>query len=482
MGELPKSSSAAPKSASDPNSGSNTSHALQMLLTDIAARAARYIQASEQRHVAPLDGDVERLESLGGPLPQTPSSPADVISLLDEFGSPATIASTGGRYFGFVTGGALPAALAADWMASAWDQNAYHSPLIEKIEQITFTWMCQIFGLPESCAAGFVTGTTMATFTGLAAARHALLQRAGWNVEEDGLFNAPPITVVIGSEVHASLLKALSLLGLGRKRVKVVPTDNQGRMRADALPVLNDRTIVCIQSGNVNTGSFDPAAEICARAREANAWVHVDGAFGLWAAAVPSRAHLVEGIGAADSWAVDCHKWLNVPYDSGVIFVREPEHLHAAMTVGAPYLKTADGHMPPLYTPENSRRARAVAAWAALRSLGRNGLAELIERNCQLAKRFAEGIRAAGYTVLNDVVLNQVLVAFGDAATTRRVISALQEDGTAWFGGTQWQGHTAMRISVSSWKTTEEDVDRALAAILRVAQAESSQEAALGQR
>lgn len=496
MGDSPsKSNSAASKlsSTANPSSNSNSSSsshssdshskdALQPLLTDIAARAARYIHASEQRHVPPLDADVERLEALGGPLPQASSSVANVISLLDEFGSPATIASTGGRYFGFVTGGALPAALAADWMAAAWDQNAYHSPLIEKIEQITFGWMSQIFGLPESCAAGFVTGTTMASFTGLAAARHALMKRAGWNVEEDGLFGAPPLTVVIGSEVHASLLKALSLLGLGRKRVKVVPTDNQGRMRADALPELNDRTIICIQSGNVNTGSFDPAAEICARAREANAWVHVDGAFGLWAAAVPARAHLVEGIGGADSWAVDCHKWLNVPYDSGVIFVREPEHLHAAMTVGAPYLKTADGHMPPLYTPENSRRARAVAAWAALRSLGRDGLAELIERNCQLAQRLADGIRAAGYTVLNDVVLNQVLVAFGDAAATRRVIAALQEDGTAWFGGTQWQGHTAMRISVSSWKTTEEDVDRALEAILRVARAESSQEAALGQR
>jgi glutamate/tyrosine decarboxylase-like PLP-dependent enzyme len=450
---------------------SEPGNSLGQLLADVAQRAARYAADVRERRAAPSPEDIGRLQAFVTEFPQKPTDPAEVLALLDKFGSPATLASTGGRYFGYVTGGVLPAALAANWMAGAWDQNAYHSDLVEKLEEITFGWMKELFGLPESAAAGFVTGTTMASFTGLAAARHALMERAGWNVEEDGLFGAPPITVVVGAEVHASLLKALSMLGLGRKRVKTVPTDDQGRMLTDSMPPLDDRTIVCIQSGNVNTGSFDPAAEICKRAREANAWVHVDGAFGLWAAASAKRKYLIAGIEGADSWATDCHKWLNVPYDSGVIFIREPEHLHNAMTVGAPYLKRNDGHMPPLFTPENSRRARAIDAWAALRSLGREGLSAMIERNCQLATRFAEGLRGAGHTVLNDVVLNQVLVSFGDEETTRRVIDAVQAEGTAWFGGTQWHGHTAMRISVSNWSTTEEDVDKSLAAILRMAKA-----------
>jgi glutamate/tyrosine decarboxylase-like PLP-dependent enzyme len=440
------------------------------VLAEAAKRAVKYSETIGARHVTPLPEELARLQPLGGPFPEKSSEPAEVIALLDNLGSPATIASTGGRYFGFVTGGALPSALAASWLANAWDQNAYHSPLIEKLEQITCDWMTAIFGLPNSCGAGFVTGTTMANFTGLAAARHALLARAGWSVEEDGLFGAPPLRVVIGAEAHAALLKALSMLGLGRARVETVPTDKQGRMRADALPSLDERTIVCIQSGNVNTGAFDPAAEICALARQAGAWVHVDGAFGLWAAAAPARAHLVEGIALADSWAVDCHKWLNVPYDSGVVFVRNAEHLHAAMTVGAAYLQTNEGLMPPLSAPENSRRARAVEVWAALRSLGKQGLADLVERHCHFAHHFAEGLSRAGYQVLNEVVLNQVLVSFGDSETTRRVIEALQQDGTAWFGGTQWHGHAAMRISVSCWATTEEDVERSLAAILRLAE------------
>jgi glutamate/tyrosine decarboxylase-like PLP-dependent enzyme len=444
---------------------------LDSLLNDVARRASRYAADVEHRRTTPSVGAIGALDALATPLQADSIDPAKVLEVLDELGSPATIASTGGRYFGYVTGGVLPAALAANWMAGVWDQNAYHSALVEKLEETTFGWMRQIFGLPASCGAGFVTGTTMASFAGLAAARHALLERAGWNVEEDGLFGAPPITVVVGAEVHASLLKALSMLGLGRKRIKTVPTDNQGRMRPDALPPLDDRTVVCIQAGNVNTGSFDPAAEICAKARDRRAWVHVDGAFGLWAAASPSRAHLVAGIEGADSWATDCHKWLNVPYDSGVIFMRDPEHLHNAMTVGAPYLKNNDGSMPPVFTPENSRRARAIDTWAALRSLGSRGLADMIERNCQLASRFAEGIHRAGYAVLNDVVLNQVLVSFGDADTNRRIIDALQQDGTAWFGGTQWQGHTAMRISVSNWSTNEDDVDKSLEAIVRIVKA-----------
>jgi len=448
---------------------------VDQLLSDTAARSARYISGIAGRRVAPLPENIEHLGNLGGPLPEQGCDPAAVVALLDECGSPATVATTGGRYFGFVTGGTLPAALAANWLAGAWDQNAalrVMSPVAAAIEEIALAWTREIFGLPRSTGAGFVTGATMANFSCLAAARHALLDRAGWNCEEQGLFGAPAITVVVGDEVHVSLLKALSMLGLGRSRVVRVPADAQGRMRADALPALDERAIVCIQAGNVNTGAFDPAGEICARARQTGAWVHVDGAFGLWAAAATARAPLMEGVAEADSWATDCHKWLNVPYDSGLAFVRDPEQLRAAMAVSAAYLQAsvqADAREPAYYTPDASRRARGVEVWAALRSLGRGGLADLIERNCRLATRFAEGLRQAGYHILNEVALNQVLVSFGDAATTRRVIAAVQSEGTCWCGGTEWHGRVAMRISVSCWATTESDVDRSLAAIMRIA-------------
>jgi glutamate/tyrosine decarboxylase-like PLP-dependent enzyme len=362
--------------------------------------------------------------------------------------------------------------MAANWLAGAWDQNAAlfaQSPAASRIEDIVSQWLLDIFALPKSCGVGFVTGATMANFTALAAARHALLSRAGWEVEERGLFGAPEITVVVGAEVHASMLKALSLLGFGRKRVVTVPADDQGRMLADRVPKLDDRTLIAIQAGNVNTGAFDPAAEICERAHRAGAWVHVDGAFGLWASAAPHRARLLTGFSGADSWATDCHKWLNVPYDSGLAVVRDAEHLRAAMTVRAAYLQMGEHREPWQYTPEASRRARGVEVWAALRSLGRRGLAEMIERNCRLASRFADGFRQAGFEILNDVVLNQVMVSFGDAEKTRRVIHGVQEEGTCWCGGTEWHGQAAMRVSVSSWATTEEDVDRSLAAILRLA-------------
>jgi len=392
--------------------------------------------------------------------------------MLDEIGSPATVVTSGGRYFGFVTGGALPSALAANLMAGIWDQNGGYrvqSPVAARLEDVCLKWLREVLGLPAGAGGGFVTGATMANFAALAAARSAVLRKAGWNVEEDGLFGSPPIRVVVGDEVHVSLLKALSLLGLGRDRIERVPVDGQGRMRADSLPDLSASTILCIQAGNVNTGAFDPAKEICAAARDAGAWVHVDGAFGLWAAASPRLAQLSAGFAEADSWATDAHKWLNAPYDSGIVFVREAGHLRDAMTVGAAYLIAGDEREPCQYTPEMSRRARGVEVWAALRSLGRAGLADLIERCCRHASRFAEGLRAAGYEILNDVTLNQALVSFGDDATTRRVIEAIQADGTCWCGGTVWQGRAAMRVSVSSWATTEDDVERSLDAIIRIA-------------
>lgn len=445
---------------------------MKELLHEAARRAELYTSRSNRRRVAPTPEEVARLEHLAGPLPEEPTDPQEVLALLDDYGSPATVASTGGRYFGFVTGGTLPAALAANWLAAAWDQNSalrVMSPVGARIEEITSGWLRDLFGLPPQCGVGFVTGATMANFTGLAAARHALLARSGWNVEDQGLFGAPEIKVVVGAEVHVSLLKALSLVGFGKNRVTPVPSDEQGRMCVDALPALDSRTLVCIQAGNVNTGAFDPAPAICARAHDAGAWVHVDGAFGLWAAVAPARAHLAAGVAEADSLATDCHKWLNVPYDCGLAFVRDAAHLRNAMTFNAAYLQTTEAREPSQYTPEASRRARGIEVWAALRSLGRRGLAEMIERNCRQATCFAEGLRAAGFTILNDVVLNQVLVSFGTAAQTQRVIDEVQRDGACWCGGTQWHGHTAMRISVSSWSTADQDVEQSLAAIVRIA-------------
>ncbi|MGC1450951.1 MAG: aminotransferase class V-fold PLP-dependent enzyme [Candidatus Sulfotelmatobacter sp.] len=454
--------------------GSEISSTQDELLRETAARARKYTASIGDRRVAPSEKDVENLAKFREGFPASPSEPKQILEMLDEIGSPATLATTGGRYFGFVIGGALPASLAAHWLAAAWDQNAalrVMSPVAAELEDVALGWVCEALGLPEKCEGGLVTCATTANFTALAAARHSLLARVGWNVEDDGLFGAPPIDVVVGDEVHASLLKALGLAGFGKNRLTRVEADSQGRMRADRLPRLNDRTIVCIQAGNVNTGSFDPAAEICAAAQEQGAWVHVDGAFGLWAAVSPKYRHLTEGFDQADSWASDAHKWPNVNYDSGIVLVKEGMALRSAMTMTAAYLEAGARREPMYHTPEASRRARGVELWAALKSLGREGLASLIERTCAYAQRFAQGFRQAGFEVLNDVVINQVLVSFGSAEATQRVIRAVQEDGTCWCGGTAWQGRSAMRVSVSSWATTEEDVDLSLKAITRVAHA-----------
>jgi glutamate/tyrosine decarboxylase-like PLP-dependent enzyme len=447
-------------------------------LIDLAAeRAGRYLETLDGRAVFPSAEAVKRLAELGGTLSAEGTEPAEVLRLLDEIGSPATVATAGPRYFGFVTGGAVPATLAANWLAGAWDQCAgldVLSPVSAALEEISAHWLVELFGLPAGCGVGFVTGATMANFSALAAARNTVLERVGWDVEADGLIGAPAITVIGGDEIHISAVKALGMLGLGRNRIVRVPVDAQGRMRADLLPKITGPTIVCMQAGNVNSGAFDPAKEICSAAHAAGAWVHVDGAFGLWAAAAPKRAHLVAGIAEADSWATDAHKWLNVPYDSGIAFVRDARHLKAAMSANAAYLVRGEKRDPNQFTPEMSRRARGVEIWAALRSLGRNGLADLIERNCRMAARFAEGLKAAGHEIMNDVVLNQVLVSFGSDERTRSVIAALQDEGTCWCGGTVWHGRAAMRIAVSSWATTDEDMERSLEAMIRVAAAEKA--------
>jgi len=443
---------------------------LHELLTDAANRAARYVREAGSRRVAPGPASLAALDQLGGPLPELPTPAPEVLELVDRVGSPATVAASGGRYYGFVNGGILPASLAAGCLATAWNQNAalhVMSPVGAALEQIALEWVSDVLGLPAGCGGAVLTGATMANLSGLAAARHALLHRAGWDVERQGLFGAPPLTVVVGDEVHVSLLKALGLLGLGRDRVTRVPADDQGRMRAGALPVLDDRTIVCVQAGNVNTGAFDPAREIIERAREAGAWMHVDGAFGLWAAASPRYRHLTEGFEQADSWATDAHKWPNAGYDCGVALVRDAAHLHAAMTATAAYFTPGGLREPSQFTPEMSRRARGIELWAALRSLGRRGLADLVERTCGHAQTFARRLREHGYAIVNEVVINQVLVSFGPPDVTTAVIRRLQDEGTCWCGGTEWQGHTAMRISVSSWATTDEDVELSIAAIVR---------------
>jgi glutamate/tyrosine decarboxylase-like PLP-dependent enzyme len=442
------------------------------LLRQAAEIARQYVRGVEERRVAPAQGDLDNLKKLHEPFPSAPSDPLQVLRTLDYIGSPATVATTGGRYFGFVNGGTVPASLAANWLAGAWDQNSalrIMSPIAAELEEVVLAWVCEALALPAECEGGLVTCATTANFTSLVAARHALLARAGWSVEEDGMFGAPPIDVVVGDEVHASILKALSLVGFGKKRLTRVAVDSQGRMRADKLPPLNDRTIVCIQAGNVNSGSFDPAKEICERAREQGAWVHVDGAFGLWASASPKYRHLTNGFEQADSWATDAHKWPNVNYDSGIVLVKDGMALRSALTVTAAYLDAGARREPMYHTPDSSRRARGVELWAVLKSLGREGLCSLIERTCEHARRFVEGFRMAGFAVLNDVVINQVLVSFGSNDATQKVIRAVQEDGTCWCGGTVWQGKSAMRVSVSSWATTEADVDRSLEAILRIA-------------
>jgi glutamate/tyrosine decarboxylase-like PLP-dependent enzyme len=458
-----------PDSASSSPSVSNSRAAL---LTHALRHAIDYLDGEDGRPVAPLPASVEALEALRTPLPEGPTDADDVLQLLAAFGSPATVAKTAGRNFGFVNGGCLPAALAASWLVSAWDQNAafyVQSPTAIVLEEIALEWTRELLGLPAGTGGAVVTGATMANLTALAAARHAVLGRAGWDVEADGLLGAPAMTVVVGDEVHASVLKALGLLGLGRKRVVRVPVDAQGRMRADAVPDLNERTILCVQAGNVNTGAFDPAAEIAPKAKAAGAWVHVDGAFGLWAATSPAYSKLTEGFALADSWATDGHKWPNIGYDCGIALVRDAKALRAAMSIQASYLALGERREPSDYNPELSRRARGVELWAGLRSLGRSGMAAIVERTSAHARRFAEGLRAAGFAVLNDVVINQVLVDFGSPEKTLRTIARIQTEGTCWCGSTVWQGKTAMRISVSSWATTEDDVDRSLKAMVRAA-------------
>jgi len=452
--------------------------------------AAAFLSSVDERPVA-REVDLASLRrSLGGPLPATGESAADVIVQLADTAAPGIVATAGPRYFGFVIGGSHPAALAADWLTSAWDQNAClyaMSPAAAVVEEIVAAWLIDLFGLPTDTGVGFTTGATMASFTALAAARHRVLDSVGWDVEERGLTGAPPVTVVVGDEVHVTILAALQMLGLGRGTVRRVAADEQGRLRADALEAALASTagplIVCAQAGNVNTGAFDPLPLLAPLTHARGGWLHVDGAFGMWAAAAPSLRPLSTGLAMADSWTTDAHKYLNVPYDSGLVFVRDAHAHRTAMTLGASYyVETTDDRRDPYnWVPESSRRARGFAIYATLRALGRDGVADLVERCSRLARRMADALSAAPHTrILNEVVLNQILVAFEppsgrDAdAFTRAVIARVQADGTCWIGGSTWRGRAVMRISVSNWSTTTADVERSAAAILRCAAEESA--------
>jgi glutamate/tyrosine decarboxylase-like PLP-dependent enzyme len=438
------------------------------LLADGARRGADYLETLDARPVFPREADVLRLrDALDAEMPDEPVQDAEVLAFLDAYGSPATVASAGGRYFGFVTGGTLPASLAAHVLASAWDQNSFStisSPAAAIFGDTSLRWLKGIFGLSAEAIGALVLGATAANFAGLAAARHAVLKRAGWNVEEQGLRGAPEVSLVVGAEAHGTIFKVLPLLGFGRAHIHRVPVDDQGRLRADRLPRIAGPTIACIQAGNVNSGAFDPAREIVDWARGGNAWVHVDGAFGLWAAASPQRRALMDGFAGADSWATDAHKWLNVPYDCGIAFVRDPDALRASMSISGDYLMIGSKDAIDL-TSDGSRRARGFDVWAALKALGRSGLAELVDRNCDQAAWLADELRRSGFEVLNDVVLNQVVVAFGDDARTKATIERLQKSGDCWCGGTRWRGREAMRVSVSSWATSQADMEKTLQAI-----------------
>ena len=458
------------------------------LVLERAARHARAYIADPEAIPVGASVTVDELRArFSGPLPDGSSDPADVIDELVAKVDGGLMRSAGPRFFGFVIGGGVPAAVAADWLTSAWDQNAglyVIGPAAAVVEEVAGAWIAELFGLPADVSVGYTTGATMATFTGLAAGRHALLGAQGWDVERQGLFGAPDLPVVVSDESHVTIFAALQMLGMGRDRVTRIPTDDQGRMRSGALGAalrgLGRPALVTAQAGNVNTGAFDPLPPIVDAVRENGGWLHVDGAFGLWAAADPARRHLVDGVGLADSWTTDAHKWLNVPYDSGLSFVRDAAAHHAAMTLGAAYYVETDGVERDSFNwvPESSRRARGFAVWAALRSLGRDGIAEMIGRTSDVAAQIAAGLAATdGVRVLNDVVLNQVLVRFEDPsgdpaagdARTLAVIDAIQRDGSIWLSGTTWHGLRAMRISVSNWATTSEHGDLVVDMIHRAA-------------
>ena len=448
------------------------------LLERARAHAAAFIAGLHDRPVAPRAPHRDLVAAVDAPLPEEPQDPGLVVDALASAADPGLVACAGPRYFGFVTGGSHPVALAADWLVSAWDQNAglyVMSPAAAVIEDVAARWLVELLGLPAGSSVGFTTGAHTANVTALAAARHEVLKRYGWDVEAGGLQGAPHVHVVVGAQAHTSVLAALRLLGFGTSTLIVADADEQGRMVSESLAACLERcdgpTIVCAQAGNVNTGAFDPFDALASLTRARGAWLHVDGAFGLWANAVPELRPLIHGVESADSWSTDGHKWLNVPYDSGIVCVAHPAAHRASMSMTAAYLLRgpAEERNGMDWVPESSRRARAIPIYATIRALGRRGVRDLIRRCCALAARMAGRLgEVPGIAVLNEVVLNQVLVRFeaGGVDRTAAVIGRVQQDGVCWVGGTTWQGAPAMRISISGWNTTEGDIDRSAESII----------------
>ncbi len=431
--------------------------------------ALEYMRTIRERVVYPSARAIQGLDEFREDLPENPADPREILEMLHRAGSPATVAQTGGRYFGFVNGGVVPAAVAVKWLSDAWDQNAaLHviSPVASVLESVCESWLTDLLGLPKGTAAGLVGGTSTATLCGLAAGRDEILRRLGWDVGAKGLFGAPELRVILGAQAHASVFKALSLLGLGRERVTVVPADDQGRLMADNMPRLDNRTLLILQAGNVSTGAFDPFTQVCGQARSAGAWVHVDGAFGLWAAASPKRRRLTEGIELADSWSADAHKTLNAPYDNGIVFCRDRESLTRAMRMSGSYIAYSENRDGMLYSPDMSRRARSVELWATLKSLGRNGAAALVDDLCDKAALFAEGLAREGFTIRNEVCFNQVLVSCESPEITTATLAGIQKSGECWCGGASWDNSPAIRVSVCSYMTTGEDIDRSIRAFV----------------
>jgi glutamate/tyrosine decarboxylase-like PLP-dependent enzyme len=446
---------------------------MDKLYTETARLAAEYLEQANHAAIQVSDVARQQLIQLDTPLSEQGETAEQVIQALHQWGSPATMKMGSPRFFGFVIGGCYPVSVAANWLATAWDQNSgleKTTPASAMLEKVSARWMLELLGLPDHAATAFVTGATVANFTALAAARNQVLKNSGWDVEADGLQGSPELTIIISEESHPTVYKSLAMLGLGRNRVHKVPTDVQGRMRMDVFPEVKDNTLIITQAGNINSGAFDPIGAICERAAGHNAWVHVDGAFGLWAMASAKHQHLGAGLEQADSWATDAHKWLNVPYDSGLAFVKNGDALKSAMAITASYLPTAEAvRNPSDYTPELSRRARGVDVYAVLRHLGRQGLEALIDRCCWCATYFAELFTQAGYQVLNEVVLNQVVVDLGSEALNLAVLDAVQKEGTCWVGQTIWKNRLAMRISVCNWQTDQQAVEDSFAVINQIA-------------
>ena len=433
------------------------------VFTQAQTHAFEYMDTVLERNVYPTQSALSDLSNFDEALPGQPANPTELLQMLHKYGSPATVASTGGRYFGMVVGSSYPTVMAVKWLTTVWDQlSALYvtSPISSKLESICEQWLVDLFGLPTETVAGFVSGTSMATMCGLAAARFELLKRAGWDVINKGLFNAPEIRVVLGSEAHSTVYKALALLGLGKERIEIVPVDEHGRMRPDSLPELDSNTLLILQAGNVNSGGFDPFDKICHIANKAGAWVHIDGAFGLWAAASKSKQHFTRAIEKADSWSVDGHKTLNTPYDCGIILCKHRDALVSAMQATGAYILYGDHRDCMLYTPEMSSRNRAIELWATLKTLGRTGIEELVDMLCERAKQFAQEIEQAGFKVLNEIHFNQVVVACESAEETENLLTIIQQSGECWCGAGNWHNTPVIRVSVCSWTTTAEDITR----------------------